>query len=143
MTAATGTTPPPAPAGAATAGTASPVAAAVRIESRTEDGLPATASVEILAGEPVFAGHYPDFPIFPGVCVLECVRRAAADAAPGPLTAVESARFAAPVLPGDTLTLTLTWRTADTSWRCDAVAATARGRAARVRLRFAAPGGTR
>ncbi|MFE9701937.1 3-hydroxyacyl-ACP dehydratase FabZ family protein [Streptomyces sp. NPDC005930] len=131
----------------APAGTASPVAATVRVGSRTPEGLTATAEVDILDSEPVFAGHYPGFPIFPGVCVLECVRRAAADAAPGvapgPLTAVESARFATSVHPGDTLTLALTWHRVESGWRCDATAGTARGRAARVKLRFAAPGGPR
>ncbi|MFF2650684.1 hypothetical protein [Streptomyces sp. NPDC058045] len=131
----------------AAAGTASPVAAPVRVEARTAEGLTAAASVHILDGEPVFAGHYPGFPIFPGVCIVECVRRAAADAAPdvapGPLTAVESARFATSVHAGDTLALTLDWRRTGAGWRCDATAATARGRAARVKLRFAARGGAR
>ncbi|MDA5283211.1 3-hydroxyacyl-ACP dehydratase FabZ family protein [Streptomyces sp. NPDC054904] len=122
----------------------SPVAAEVLVESRTADGLAATARVEIAASEPVFAGHYPDFPIFPGVCVLECVQRAATDgdAAPAPteLAAVESARFAGSVHPGDTLTLTLKWRRTGTGLRCDAVAATERGKAASVRLRYEFPG---
>ncbi|MEU6484893.1 hypothetical protein [Streptomyces sp. NPDC046887] len=125
----------------------SPVAADVRVETRTEEGLTATARAAIGPGEPVFTGHYPDFPIFPGVCVLECVRRAATDgsAAPHParLAAVESARFAGAVYPGDTLSLSLTWRRTAGGLRCDATAATERGRTATVRLRFAYPGDTR
>ncbi|MFI5983571.1 3-hydroxyacyl-ACP dehydratase FabZ family protein [Streptomyces sp. NPDC051555] len=136
---------PPAPVG--TRAPVSPVAAEVRVQARTEDGLAATARVEIRADEPVFAGHYPDFPIFPGVCVLECVQRAATDgdAAPDPteLAAVESARFAGAVYPGDTLSLTLKWRRTDAGLRCDAVATTERGKAASVRLRYESTGGRR
>ncbi|WP_330330479.1 hypothetical protein OHS33_12565 [Streptomyces sp. NBC_00536] len=125
----------------------SPVAAEVRVESRTEDGLAATARVEISENEPVFAGHYPDFPIFPGVCVLECVQRAATDGdtAPDPteLAAVESARFAGAVYPGDTLTISLKWRRTEAGLRCDAVAATERGKAASVRLSYESAGGAR
>jgi 3-hydroxyacyl-[acyl-carrier-protein] dehydratase len=130
-----------------TAAPVSPVRADVVVEERTADGLAGSARAEILADEPVFAGHYPDFPIFPGVCVLECVRRAALDAdpavAPGVLAAVESARFAGAVYPGDTLHLALTWQRAGTAWRCKATATTSRGPAARVRLRFEPAGGAR
>ncbi|AZM56517.1 hypothetical protein DMA15_31330 [Streptomyces sp. WAC 01529] len=125
----------------------SPVAADVRVETRTEEGLAATARADVLEAEPVFTGHYPDFPIFPGVCVLECVQRAATNgsAAPDPteLAAVESARFAGAVYPGDTLSLSLKWRRTDGGLRCDATAATERGRAATVRLRFEYAGGAR
>jgi 3-hydroxyacyl-[acyl-carrier-protein] dehydratase len=125
----------------------SPVAADVRVETRTEEGLTATARATVLESEPVFIGHYPDFPIFPGVCVLECVQRAATDgrAAPDPteLAAVESARFAGAVYPGDTLSLALKWRRIEGGLRCDATAATERGKAASVRLRFESAGGAR
>ncbi|MGW0330950.1 3-hydroxyacyl-ACP dehydratase FabZ family protein [Streptomyces sp. NPDC003011] len=125
----------------------SPVAAVVHVEHRNEEGLPLVARAEIGAGEPVFAGHYPHFPIFPGVCVLECVQRAATDGAAAPsaaaLAAVESARFVGAVRPGDTLRLTLRWRTTGAGLRCDAVAETARGRAATVRLRYEPAGGAR
>ncbi|MFK4151391.1 3-hydroxyacyl-ACP dehydratase FabZ family protein [Streptomyces fungicidicus] len=99
-------------------------------------------TVEITADEPVFAGHYPDFPIFPGVCVMECVRRAAESARP-PLTeglrlaAVESTRFTAAVHPGDELTVEVTWSPRGEGWRCAAKVATANGRTASVRLRYA------
>ncbi|MFJ9845027.1 3-hydroxyacyl-ACP dehydratase FabZ family protein [Kitasatospora sp. NPDC101155] len=126
---------------------AGPVRAGIRIEERTEDGLPAAARVEILATEPVFAGHYPDFPIFPGVCVVDCVHRAATDGdrapAPTALAAVESARFAGAVYPGDTLVLSLTWRRTDTGLTCKATAATERGKAASVKLRYRAEDGAR
>ncbi|MET9921067.1 3-hydroxyacyl-ACP dehydratase FabZ family protein [Streptomyces sp. NPDC059605] len=98
-------------------------------------------SVEITEDEPVFAGHYPNSPIFPGVCVLECVQGAAESAPPpgaGRLepAAVESARFLSAVRPGDVLEIDLTWVPRGTDWRCNAKVETARGQAASVRLRY-------
>ncbi|MFG3051494.1 3-hydroxyacyl-ACP dehydratase FabZ family protein [Kitasatospora sp. NPDC048239] len=96
------------------------------------------AEVTVSAQEPVFAGHYPGFPILPGVCVVEFVRLAAsADLPEGwRLTAVESSRFLSPVLPGDRLTLDLVWSQDGPERRCKATASTERGVAARMRLRF-------
>ncbi|MFI8438020.1 3-hydroxyacyl-ACP dehydratase FabZ family protein [Streptomyces sp. NPDC079020] len=101
----------------------------------------ASFAVAITGDEPVFAGHYPHFPIFPGVCVLECVRDAARSAMPPGagelrLAVVESARFLSSVHPGDVLEIELTWVPYGDDWRCDAKAATARGRAATVRCRY-------
>ncbi|WP_329618539.1 3-hydroxyacyl-ACP dehydratase FabZ family protein [Streptomyces sp. S465] len=128
------------PAGAAVADGAagvSPVAARMTVTGALEDGR-ATARVAVDASEPVFAGHYPDFPIFPGVCVVECAHRAALSTAPEPvaLAAVDSARFSGAVYPGDVIDLRLTWRRRGDGWRCSASASTARGEAASVRLRY-------
>jgi len=104
---------------------------------------PSTATVTISADEPVLAGHYPDFPIFPGVCVVECVRRGARLTVPAgagrvTLAALESVRWLAPVFPGDTLGITLDWRGEDLTWWCTGRASTDRGAAAVVRLRYRA-----
>ncbi|MFG3003929.1 3-hydroxyacyl-ACP dehydratase FabZ family protein [Streptomyces calvus] len=115
----------------------------VRGPAHDEDSGAWTAgfTVTITEDEPVFAGHYPDFPIFPGVCVMECVRRAAESAAP-PVTgglrlaAVESTRFLSAVHPGDELTVDITWSPRGEHWRCAAKVATGRGPAASVRLRY-------
>ncbi|MEU1311705.1 hypothetical protein ABZ419_22825 [Streptomyces cinnamoneus] len=137
MTAA-GSTTVPAPAAGP-----SPVAGDVRVVSARDADGKAAARVVIDAAEPVFEGHYPDFPIFPGVCVVECAHRAATATAPGPaeLAAVVSARFAGAVYPGDVLDVALAWRPDGDGWRCDAIATTARGKAASVRLRYRTPGG--
>ena len=115
----------------------------VRPPARDEESGRWTAAfqVAITADEPVFAGHYPDFPIFPGVCVLECVRRAAESVTPDEagevrMAAVESARFLSSVHPGDEMTIDLTWAPRGEHWRCTAQVATERGRAATVRLRY-------
>ncbi|MDQ0795503.1 hypothetical protein [Streptomyces sp. B1I3] len=98
-------------------------------------------SVAVGAGEPVFAGHYPDFAIFPGVCVLECVRAAAEASVPPAadgvrFAAVESCRFLAAVHPGDVLDIELVWEPRGADWRCTAKVATGRGPAASVRCRY-------
>ncbi|WP_218952422.1 hypothetical protein [Amycolatopsis anabasis] len=114
----------------------------VRPPSGDEDGgWLATTSIPIAAEEPVFAGHYPGFPIFPGLCVVDCVDRSARLAAPpgaGGLTlaGVESIRFVGAVHPGDGLTIDLSWNREGESWRCAARARTERAEAATVRLRY-------
>ncbi len=69
----------------------------------------------VTANEPFFQGHFPGFPIMPGVLVLEALAQAGAlmilheDAAPGErliyFTGVDGCRFRAPVVPGDQLRL--------------------------------------
>ncbi|MFF8500073.1 3-hydroxyacyl-ACP dehydratase FabZ family protein [Streptomyces anulatus] len=129
----------------ATGRPAGPVRAGIEVLDRDEDGRATAARAGIAATEPVFAGHYPHFAIFPGVCVLECVHRAATDGdgapAPADLAAVESARFSGAVLPGDTLDITLRWRRTEHGLRCDATTATGRGKSATVRLRYRTLGG--
>jgi 3-hydroxyacyl-[acyl-carrier-protein] dehydratase len=145
--------PPAAPAAPAAAGPyaakPSPVDAGIEVvsieEGATADGgrvLTAVATVAIDPAEPVFAGHYPDFPIFPGVCVVECVQRGVLAVAercglPEPrLLAVESTRFLGAVYPGDLLTVRLDLRDHEGALRCKATASTERGDAASVRLRL-------
>ncbi|MEU9375628.1 hypothetical protein AB0D94_17860 [Streptomyces sp. NPDC048255] len=126
----------------------SPVRAVIRVlrPARADGGegvLRSSAETLISAEEPVFAGHYPDFPIFPGVCVVECVHRAARATAPTAglsLAALESARFVGAVFPGDTLTVDLQWKAQEGGWTALGEAYTVRGTAAKVRLRYRAGG---
>ncbi|MBB5803640.1 3-hydroxyacyl-[acyl-carrier-protein] dehydratase [Saccharothrix ecbatanensis] len=104
-------------------------------------GWTAQAAVEVDITEPLFAGHYPDFPIFPGVCVVDSVHRSALATVPEPsgtvtLTSVESARFLGAVFPGDVLRMELTWQFDGQNWLCAGSASTDRGEAATVRLRY-------
>jgi 3-hydroxyacyl-[acyl-carrier-protein] dehydratase len=65
--------------------------------------------------EPHFQGHFPGYPIMPGVLILEAMAQAAVGTlarqpgmVPGSLVflaGVEEARFKKPVVPGDTLVL--------------------------------------
>lgn len=145
------TAPSAAPAGAGAAGAfalrPSPVDAdidVVSVERSGEGGVALTAvtTVVIEKTEPVFAGHYPEFPIFPGVCIVECVQRSALAVAERfgmaepQLLAVESTRFLGAVYPGDVLTIRLDLSDHDGALRCKAKASTERGDAASVRLRM-------
>ena len=65
--------------------------------------------------EPFFMGHFPDFPVMPGVLIVEAMAQAAGvlvlksipdrDKKLVLLVAIESAKFRKPVVPGDQLRL--------------------------------------
>jgi len=65
--------------------------------------------------EPFFGGHFPGFPVMPGVLIIEAMAQAAGvlvlkniadrDRKLVLLVAIENARFRKPVIPGDTLRL--------------------------------------
>ena len=67
----------------------------------------------VTANEPFFQGHFPDFPVMPGVLIIEAMAQTAGvlvlKSIPDRanklvlLVAVENARFRKPVVPGDTL----------------------------------------
>ncbi|HYF93341.1 MAG TPA: 3-hydroxyacyl-ACP dehydratase FabZ [Symbiobacteriaceae bacterium] len=79
-----------------------------------EPGKRAVGMKNVSANEPVFQGHYPGNPIFPGVLILEAMAQTGAVALMTlpelagrvPLFAgLDEAKFKRPVLPGDQLRL--------------------------------------
>ncbi len=68
---------------------------------------------QITANEPQFTGHFPDFPVMPGVLIVEAMAQCAGVLVLKSmedrhnklvlLVAIENARFRRPVVPGDTL----------------------------------------
>jgi 3-hydroxyacyl-[acyl-carrier-protein] dehydratase len=68
---------------------------------------------QVTNNEPFFQGHFPDFPVMPGVLIVEAMAQTAGvlvlSSIPDRasklvlLVAVENARFRRPVVPGDTL----------------------------------------
>lgn len=72
---------------------------------------------QVTANEPYFLGHFPGTPIMPGVLQIEALAQTGAililreledrDTKIPFFTGIENARFRRPVVPGDTLTLTV------------------------------------
>ena len=84
------------------------------IDFKPFDYLHAIKNVTI--NEPIFTGHFPGMPIFPGVLILEAMAQAtgilgfktATERSENELylfAAIDGARFKKPVVPGDTLIL--------------------------------------
>jgi len=71
-----------------------------------------SASRNVTHNEPFFTGHFPDFPVMPGVLIVEAMAQTAGvlvlktvpdrDRKLVLLVAIENARFRRPVVPGDT-----------------------------------------
>ena len=69
----------------------------------------------VTRNEPFFQGHFPDFPVMPGVLIVEAMAQTAGvlvlktiadrDQKLVLLVSIEHARFRKPVVPGDTLRL--------------------------------------
>jgi 3-hydroxyacyl-[acyl-carrier-protein] dehydratase len=118
---------------------AAPLAGFDAVLRLAPDGI--ATSLLVRGDEPVFAGHYDGFPIFPGVFILEVVHQAARRHAteyggPAELAEIRSARFLAPVLPGDRLTTDCTVSGGTEACEVRARCTTARGVVAEVLLRY-------
>ena len=83
-----------------------------------EPGKQIVALKNVSMNEPFFPGHYPHFPVMPGVLIIEAMAQAAAILSfsgrePDNTTVylfvgIDGARFKRPVTPGDQLMLTVT-----------------------------------
>ena len=74
-----------------------------------------TALKNVTINEPFFQGHFPDFPVMPGVLIIEALAQTAAlltfseeraEDAVYYFAGIDGARFKKPVLPGDQLIMT-------------------------------------
>src|SRR5439155_14807416 len=72
----------------------------------------------VTANEPFFAGHFPDFPVMPGVLIVEAMAQTAGvlvlksipdrESKRVLLVSIERAKFLKPVVPGDQLRIEMT-----------------------------------
>ncbi len=81
-----------------------------------EEGKKAVGIKNVTVNEPFFQGHFPDYPVMPGVLIVEALAQVGAVAMlkkeeyKGKLaffTGIDKFRFKEQVKPGDTLTLTV------------------------------------
>ena len=79
-----------------------------------EEGKRVVAKKNVTINEPFFQGHFPDYPVMPGVLIVEALAQAGAVAMLqkeenkgkiGFLAGIDSCRFKRQVIPGDTLML--------------------------------------
>ncbi len=114
-----------------------------RVNDYTNDWLLATKNITV--NEPVFSGHFPHWPIFPGVLIVESMVQASAIMASLALGAkadsnrvylfagIDKARFKQQVVPGDRLDIETrtvrkwakVWKTAATASVADTVVCSA------------------
>jgi 3-hydroxymyristoyl/3-hydroxydecanoyl-(acyl carrier protein) dehydratase len=84
----------------------------------------ASERIEIDAGHPAFAGHFPGRPVLPGVALLASVLEVAAAeprlaAAIGPAPRLAWVKFLAPVAPGASLAIVFRRDAAAIDWQVD------------------------
>lgn len=86
----------------------------IDVITEVEPGLMATGLKQVTMNEPYFVGHFPDYPVMPGVLIIEALAQVGAfallikDEHRGKLaffTGIDAVRFRRQVRPGDTLHL--------------------------------------
>ena len=96
-----------------------------------DPGKTLTAIKNVSVNEPFFEGHFPHYPVFPGVLMLECIAQASAILASLMIdvtasgkdvylfAGIDKARFKRPVGPGDQLVIYVEFeRHIKKLWRC-------------------------
>lgn len=82
-----------------------------------EPGVSVKAELDVSPDLPLFEGHFPDYPVLPGVIIMEALAQAAsfsilvareAEGTLGFFAGIDNAKFRNQVRPGDTLTLEAT-----------------------------------
>ena len=82
-----------------------------------EPGVSVKAELDVDPASPLFKGHFPDYPVLPGVIIMEALAQAAsfsilvergAKGTLGFFAGIDNAKFRNQVRPGDTLTLEAT-----------------------------------
>jgi 3-hydroxyacyl-[acyl-carrier-protein] dehydratase len=107
------------------------------------------ATKTIVADDPYIQGHFPDFPIYPGIFVFETLRQAvtaiAGEGRWAEMRHIRSARFLLPLFPGDRLTAVfqVTLPVLESSLEVEAACTRQDGKlAARLKIQFELLGAT-
>jgi 3-hydroxyacyl-[acyl-carrier-protein] dehydratase len=108
------------------------------IELVSSDGDVHVAAVTIDPRDPVFAGHYPGFPVYPGAYMMAVVDHTvrASTGLDLEMSAMRQAKFRSPVYPGDRVTVEVTVRPGDAEWAVSAVVTGPSGVATDMRLTY-------
>lgn len=117
----------------------------IDVESCADERIEARAVVVVDPDNPIFGGHYPGLPIFPGVGLIEGVHRtvlgvASADEIVPVLDAVLTARFVRPVFPRDEIDARVLITREPLCWTVAAELRGPQGRVGKVNLRYRLPG---
>ena len=107
----------------------------VELLGATGDRVSARVRPEL--NHPMFAGHFPGFPLMPGVYLVDFVHRAVLEAHRDfdvELVEVMSCRFLGPSFPGDELSADIGVTRSGESLLCAATVRTSRGPVAEVRF---------
>lgn len=82
-----------------------------------EPGVSVVAELDVPVDLPIFQGHFPTYPVFPGVLIMEALAQTASfcllveradEGALGFFAGIDNAKFRNQVRPGDTITLEAT-----------------------------------
>jgi 3-hydroxyacyl-[acyl-carrier-protein] dehydratase len=126
-------------------GAASPLTGSIRVRRREAGRI--IASYVVCPDETVLVGHFPGYPIFPGVCLVECAHWTAtlglAELVGDPvrLVGIASARFSSPVFPGAEVLIDVGITADPGGWTCRArLIVPPDVAAATVRLRYETAG---
>lgn len=116
---------------------AAPLRAVDTLDVEAEgDDLKLVARITVDGQEPNLRGHFPGQAVYPGIFVIETLEQAMREATNTRLHTVRSVRFLAPLLDGDTMTLTATAKRTPEGWDVTGKATLGETTTAKIRATF-------
>ena len=77
------------------------------------------ATVRLLPESAVYRGHFPGYPITPGVCIVQIALELVGQAGHSGLVAAKNIKFTSPVFPEEGKVLRFDWSGKDGNWRVE------------------------
>jgi 3-hydroxyacyl-[acyl-carrier-protein] dehydratase len=110
------------------------------VEPLRRDASSAATAFDVAEDDPTIAGHYPGFPVLPGVYLIDAldstVRHWAGPGADIEMTAMDRCRFHRPVFPGDRLFVEAAVSDTAEGLMVKGAIVSNRGKVADIRLRY-------